>query len=277
MKMNNIKVSVLIGTYNRANLLTRCLDSIFDQTYKNLEVIVINDASTDNTIDILENYKEKYGDNFIYINNKENKGIAFNSNLAYSHSTGEYLALIGDDDYWCDKNKLEKQLKLFYNPNENVGVVGTWWIEKNKENEIKRTPEEPKNWKKRLLSGGGIICGSSALIAKKAWEKAGGFDERMPRGTDSDLFRNIIINGFEGRILKNYTTIVDVGHSINRMTPKKSSAALKRENDAIKLLLNKYSKEFKKYKRIKYKRYFTIIKNSGTIFSKRIISLWKKE
>lgn len=217
--MNNLKVSVLVGTYNRAPFIERCLNGVFNQTHKNIEVIVINDASSDNTIEILEKCKRKYGDKLIYWNNKVNKGIAYNSNLAYSMASGDYIALVGDDDLWIDKSKIDKQLQLFQEANERLGIVGTWWVEKSSNLEIKRMPQEPKNWKKRLLKKGGIICGSTPLISREAWDSVNGFDERMIKGTDSDLFRAIVLNNYTAKILQEITTEVDVNTNRKRMTP----------------------------------------------------------
>ena len=237
------KISILIGTFNRSKLLIRCIDSIFNQTYKNIEVIVINDASVDNTEEVLKDLKNTYQDQLKYITNKENRGIAYNSNLAFKHSSGEYIALIGDDDYWIDKDKLKKQLKVFKG-NEDIGIVGSWWIEKSDNKEIKKSPQEPNNWKGKLLAGGGVICGSTPLILRKVWVDIGGFDENMKRGTDSELFRRIVLNEYKAKILPEFTTVVDISHNYNRMTPVQNIAAIKISLDANTYLLKKFKYEY---------------------------------
>lgn len=257
---NEEMVSVLIGTYNRDNLLSRCLESIFNQTHKNIEAVVINDASTDDTEKVLENYKNKYGDKLKYITNLENKGIAYNSNLAFKNSNGNYLALLGDDDYWIDEQKIEKQLKIFEASDEKLGVIGTWWFEKGKKNEIKKTPDEPKNWKSRLLAGGGIICGSTPLIPRHVWIDVGGFDEKMPRGTDSELFRRIIINGYKGHLIRDFTTVVDVSHNGPRMTTEKSKVKRKTLIKANIYLIKKYCLQYIAHPKAFLKRTIYLIK-----------------
>ena len=254
MDITNYKVSVLIGTYNRANLLSRCLDSVFSQTHENIEAVVINDASTDDTEKVLESYKNKYGDKLKYINNPVNKGIAYNSNLAFKNSDGDYLALLGDDDYWTDEQKIEKQLKIFEDSDEKLGVIGTWWIEKDKESEIKKTPEEPKNWKSRLLAGGGVICGSTPLIPRRVWIDVGGFDEKMPRGTDSELFRRIIINGYKGYLIRDITTVIDISHDGPRMTTEKSKDKRKKLIKANIYLTKKYFLQYINHPKAFFKR-----------------------
>lgn len=239
-KIKNEKmVSVLIGTYNRMDLLPRCLNSVFSQSYENIEVIVINDASSDNTIKVLKKYKEKYKEKFLFFTNNENKGIAYNSNLAFQYSKGNYIALIGDDDEWTDNDKLKKQI-LAFKKNEKLGIVGTYWKDIKNKNVIKiHKPVISKNKVGQILKGNGVYCGSAVLISRKVWEKVGGFDERMPRGTDSELFRSIIVSGYDTAIIPEFTTNVYVDDHI-RMSPVNSSIALEKAFGANLYLIKKY-------------------------------------
>ena len=218
MKKNNPLVSVLIGTYNRSHLLSRCLDSIFNQTHTNIEVIVVDDNSSDKTIEILENYNLKFPSKFKFITNKINKGIAYNSNLAYSMSSGDYLALVGDDDEWFDSKKIEIQLNEF-NLNPKLGLVSTYWYDVKNGSIVKQhNPSVSKDPFSQILKGNGVYCGSTVLISKNAWDLVGGFDERMKRGTDSEIFRAIIKKKLETKIVATYTTNVFIDNH-SRMTP----------------------------------------------------------
>ena len=93
-----IKVSVIVPAYNTEKYLKKCLDSLVNQTLNDIEIIVINDCSTDKTKDILKNYKEKYK-NIKVINNKTNKGIGYNRNLGIKKAKGEFISFIDSDDY----------------------------------------------------------------------------------------------------------------------------------------------------------------------------------
>lgn len=97
MKLKAPFVSVIIPVYNVAEFLPRCLDSILAQTLKNFEVILINDGSTDSSLDILSRYASKY-DNFILID-KKNEGVTRARNLGISMAKGEYLSFVDSDDY----------------------------------------------------------------------------------------------------------------------------------------------------------------------------------
>lgn len=243
----NKKVSVLIGTYNREDLLSRNFDSIFTQSYKNIEIIVVDDFSSDNTVQVLQKYAKNYPEQFKYIVNEKNRGISYNCNRAYEVASGDYFALVGDDDYWIDKEKIQKQIDILEN-DKSIGIVGTWWQEDDTQSIVYKKPLEPNNWEERMLSGGGVICGSTPLIKKEAWDKAGGFDEKQKRGTDSDLFRRIILSGFKGRILYENTTSVDTNFNRNRMTSSSDKIKTYQDHiDSMEYNLEKLKSYYDKY------------------------------
>jgi glycosyltransferase involved in cell wall biosynthesis len=224
--INQPLVSILIGTYNREDLIRRCLDSIFNQSYINIEVIVIDDCSSDKTPKVLSEYKLKYPNQFKFLKNKKNMGIAYNSNKAFELSRGDYIALIGDDDEWHDHEKISKQIKAFEN-NKKLGIVSTYWNDvKNGEIVKRHKPIVDKSPLCQILKGNGIYCGSTVLISKQAWESVNGFDEKVPRGTDSDLFRSIIVKGYATEILEFFSTNVYIDDHL-RMTPKNTLSAKK--------------------------------------------------
>ena len=90
-------VSIIIPAYNSEKFIKRCLDSVINQIYKNLEIIVIDDASKDNTKQIIKEYAEK--DNRIRpFYSSENKGVSFSRNIGLKASTGEYIMFVDSDD-----------------------------------------------------------------------------------------------------------------------------------------------------------------------------------
>lgn len=100
-------VSVAMPVYNGADQIRRQLDSIYNQTYKNLEVVICDDCSQDNTVEILEEYKQKYG--LKYLVNEKNMGRNVSYERAARHTTGEYIALADHDDAWLAE-KIETQI-----------------------------------------------------------------------------------------------------------------------------------------------------------------------
>lgn len=95
--MNTAKISVIVPIYNVENFLVKCIESIITQTYKNLEIILINDGSTDNSGKICDQFSEK--DSRIKVIHKENEGVSATKNLGMKISSGEYVAFVDSDDY----------------------------------------------------------------------------------------------------------------------------------------------------------------------------------
>jgi len=114
------KVSIIMPVYNSGKLLKKAIDSVINQTYKNWELIIINDASTDNSLKILQSYKKKYN-NLILINNNKNSGCYVSLNIGIKKSTGEYITRLDSDDY-IHKDKLNFQINYFINNPQKLWV-----------------------------------------------------------------------------------------------------------------------------------------------------------
>ena len=104
----NIKVSVIVPVYNVEKYIRQCLESIINQTYKNLEIIVVNDGTKDNSMKIVEEY---LSDERIKVINKENGGIASARNRGIDEATGEYISFVDSDD-WLELNTYEKLVEI---------------------------------------------------------------------------------------------------------------------------------------------------------------------
>ena len=91
------KISVIVPVYNTEDYLEKCIRSIMNQTYKNLEIITINDGSTDNSLSILENLKKE--DDRIIIINQENMGVSKARNKGLDYATGEFIGFVDSDDF----------------------------------------------------------------------------------------------------------------------------------------------------------------------------------
>lgn len=111
--MNEPKVSIVIPVYNREKFINDALKSAVNQTYRNLEIVVVDNKSTDNTWNVLQEWAKK--DNRIQIfQNEENIGPVRNWVKCFEYSTGEYVKILWSDD-WISENYLEKTIPLFYN------------------------------------------------------------------------------------------------------------------------------------------------------------------
>ena len=112
------KISLLVAVYNTAAYLPQCLDSLLSQTFKDIEVICVDDASTDNSLALLHQYAEK--DNRVkVIALKENSGQAHAGNVGLSHATGDYFGFVDSDD-WLSQDALEKVCESFRDDVDSV-------------------------------------------------------------------------------------------------------------------------------------------------------------
>jgi glycosyltransferase involved in cell wall biosynthesis len=117
MKKNQPLVSVIVNCFNGEKYLTKCLDSIKNQTYKNWEIIFWDNRSTDNSAIIFKSYKDK---RFKYFLSKKKNVLYKGRNLAINKAKGKYIAFLDTDDFW-DKNKLQEQIPKF--KNKKIGLV----------------------------------------------------------------------------------------------------------------------------------------------------------
>lgn len=115
------KISVIIPVYNTGKYLSRCLDSIINQTFNNLEIICINDGSTDNSATILEKYATK--DKRIKIITQENSGLSATRNVGLKNMSGQYVSFIDSDD-WIDADYYETLLNLIEQNNADIVMAG---------------------------------------------------------------------------------------------------------------------------------------------------------
>ncbi len=116
-------VSIITPTYNRADLIGQTISSVIAQTYTNWELIIIDDASTDTTQEVVESFAKK--DNRIhYIRREHHAGISANRILGIEKASGKYIAMIDSDDIWIDHDKLAKQV-AFLESHSGYALVGT--------------------------------------------------------------------------------------------------------------------------------------------------------
>lgn len=127
---SEVKVSVIISVYNNEFYLRECLDSIINQTLKEIEIIIVNDGSTDNSLEVIEEYAHR--DKRIVIINKENEGISKTRNRGLDICKGEYIQFIDSDDY-IDNNMIENMYNVATNNELDIVMCGYKRITDNKQ------------------------------------------------------------------------------------------------------------------------------------------------
>lgn len=181
-------VSVVIPTYNRAGLIDRSLESAFAQTYDNLEVIVVDDGSTDNTEEVLPS---TWGDRIRY-HRQENQGAGAARNTGIGLAQGEFVAFLDSDDEWS-RDKIEKQVELFQSiddPRLGIVLCGREKIYRNRAPvyDIQR-PQLQGNAFEQLMGVASVMGAStSAILAhRKVFESGIKFDSQLPAIEDWDF------------------------------------------------------------------------------------------
>ena len=187
MKIEDYNISIVIPTLNRIGTLPRALDSVLNQTYQPSEIIVVDNGSSDGTINLL---KERYPSIKLLIEKKLGVSAARNRGIRYSRFP--WIALLDSDDAW-EKTKLEKQKNALLSSLEKYRLVHTneIWIRNGiKFNQMKKHKKFGGDIFNKCLS---LCCisPSSVLINKNIFEEVGYFDESLPVCEDYDLWLKI--------------------------------------------------------------------------------------
>jgi len=184
-------ISVIIPTYNRANLISRAITSVINQTFNDYEIIVVDDNSTDNTEELV---KTKFKNKVIYFKHDINLGPAAARNTGIKNSTGEYIAFLDSDDEWLP-TKLEKQLNAFLNLSPDYGLI---YVRSLIDRNGKLVPYLPFEWLPKKegdlfesLLRLNFIDTPAVMIKRTVFEEVGYFDETLKCVEDYELFLRI--------------------------------------------------------------------------------------
>ena len=189
-------VSVIIPTYRRNRQLVRAVESVQNQSYRNLEIIVVNDAPGNELPEkIIQNSEIKT------ISHDENNGGAAARNTGLDMAKGKYVAFLDDDDLF-NTEKIEKQVRKMEKSSEDCFGCFTWHCFYSSEEDLKDgngevIEEDTDQILYRILRGFNIRVGgcSSLLIEREAVEEVGRFDERFPRHQDWELMVRLLEYG----------------------------------------------------------------------------------
>lgn len=179
-------VSVVVPTYNRRDLVTRAIDSVLAQTYSGLELIVVDDGSTDGTADRLKGYGDR-----IQVLRQTNRGVSAARNAGIRAAQGPLIALLDSDDYWLP-GKLARQVDFFQShPEALICQTEEIWVR----NGVRVNPG-----RRHRKFGGSIfektlplclVSPSAVMLRNALFDEVGLFDERLPACEDYDLWLRV--------------------------------------------------------------------------------------
>ena len=186
-KENDYKVSVIIPTLNRINTLQRAIDSVIAQSFKSIEIIVVDNGSSDGSVNML---KKNYPT--VKLIHEHKSGVSASRNKGIMYAKNTWIAFLDSDDAW-DQKKLEKQINLLHNSHDKYRLIHTneIWI---------RNGKKINQMKKHQKFGGYIfneclalccISPSSVLIDRRIFDDMGLFNENLPVCEDYDMWLRI--------------------------------------------------------------------------------------
>lgn len=177
-------VSVIITAFNRGHTIERAIKSALSQTETDLEIVVIDDASTDNTREVISAISDP---RIRLISNPVNRGIGGAKNVGVEVARGHYIAFLDSDDEWLP-NKLARQLALLQSVPDAPSLCFTaFWVHRMASgNVVLRCPRKHGTWINSILLGETFSLGSTLVAERKCFLEIGPFNEKLRRLQDRD-------------------------------------------------------------------------------------------
>lgn len=182
------KVSVIIPAYNAMTYLPETLESVFQQTFTDLEILIVDDGSLDNIVE----WVSQIPDSRVKLISQKNQGVSAARNTGIRNCNGEYIAFLDADDLW-EPTKLAKQVNSL-DANKRVGLVYTWtnFIDEfSQETGVSIVSHAEGNIWQEIIVRDMISTGSSTLIRAECFDKVGYFDSDLSIGEDRDMWIRI--------------------------------------------------------------------------------------
>lgn len=267
-------ITVIINVYNGEKFIKKCLENIINQTYKNLEILVVNDGSTDNTLLICQEIKDKR----IRIINQENKGLSFSRNVGIDNAKGEYLFFIDVDD-WIDKNTIEYLYKLCKENNVEMSTCRSIEVyndkdykKNNKINNIEKINilSQEEMLKKVLVSKESEVAIWNKLIKKELFKDVR-FEKRI--ANDVVVTYKLVINA-KNIVFSNFIKYYYFKHNTSITFKNKPDRAI----DLYKATLERYEYVKKIYPNMMENNVGVFIRGMYTFFNEKeeVQEYWKK-
>lgn len=192
-------VSVVIPTYGRPDFLKRCIDSVLEQTYKHIEIIIVDDNNPDTRARVeTEKVMQQYEKNplIIYLQHDKNKNGSAARNTGWKRARGKYITFVDDDDE-INKKKIEKQVECLEKLDDSWGACYTGYrlVKEHGQNQISSEKRSGDCYVDALMRTMFMGSGSNLFLRKKVVDEINGYDESFVRNQDIE---------FMARALENY-------------------------------------------------------------------------
>lgn len=212
--MLNDLVTIYIPTFNRINLLQRAINSVLNQTYKNIELIVVDDCSTDGTVDYLKDISKK-DPRVRYFLKEKNSGACVSRNIAINNAKGEFITGLDDDDYFTEK-RIESFINFWSYKKKNTIALSALYAVKN-HNKLNYGKNLFKNkiikYNDMFLSN---KVGNQIFIETSVLKEIGGFDEGLKCWQDLECWLRVLQRGNIEKVIQ-HSYIIDISHDKPRI------------------------------------------------------------
>ena len=211
------KVSVIIATYNRAGLLPRAVNSVLNQTLEEYETIIVDDASSDDTQQIIAGFDDP---RIRSVRHEVNRGQSVATNTGIARARGEYVTLLDDDDEW-PADRLRRMVAVLDDAPPNVGLVYGWRISvDDSTGEIVEYPHhthEGDRFFEEMLANNFLIGGGVLMVRMSVVRKIGGYDENMNVHKDWDFVTRVALK-YDVAVCPTVVRIFHVNHGSVRIS-----------------------------------------------------------
>lgn len=228
LEQSNPLVTVYIPTFNRVELLKRAVESVRQQTYQNLEIIIVDDCSQDGTHEYLEEIS-KQDSRIRYFIKEKNSGACVSRNIAIENAKGEFITGLDDDDYF-EENRINHFMNKWETKDNNTKVLYSLYRRKTKKGISQPLSTFKKIFLKKKVSANDLLyffyTGNQIFTETRLMEN-NLFDSDMPAWQDFECFYRLLKNNIcYAELVINESYIVDISHPHERISTKKCSNIL---------------------------------------------------
>ncbi|KAB7881210.1 glycosyltransferase [Poseidonibacter ostreae] len=210
--MNNPKISIITSVYNNQETIKDAIDSVLGQTYKNVEYIIVDGGSSDNTVTIVKSY----GDKISKVVSEKDKGIYDGLNKGVKLATGDVVAFLHSDDIYASSTVLEDIAKAFQSDEHLDGVYGDLvYTPKDDTSKVLRYWKS-KEFDETLLAKGWMPAHPTLFLKREVYEKYGGFDLSFKIAGDYDFMLRVLSAGIKVKYIPKVLYKMRVGGESNK-------------------------------------------------------------
>jgi glycosyltransferase involved in cell wall biosynthesis len=223
------RVSVVIPTYNRLDLVRRALDSVIAQTYPDYEILLVDDGSDEPVGDLAGLYPQ-----IRILRHERNRGAAAARNTGIQASEAEFVAFLDSDDCWLPQ-KLQAQVALL-DADPSLGGCVTGYINHTAEGTQICRPQKPRSWLQELSMGSQLGPGTTLMVRRACYPAVGYLDEKMPRLEDLDWLLRFVQQYDLGVIAEPLAAVYRSGYSSAARIEEANLLLVKKNTPAFRSL-----------------------------------------